>query len=186
MGFVQLDWSDWAFGVAIREWQAFNGWSIIRVCFCFLFVCFYNFIYQLAWGSVSQVISLAVTTVLIFLFFSYTLYTLIHLCAHRHNRRYSFCTTPKKFFCSYFCCDNDQKTFPSVEIPMYIDGGVADLQFCKGSISNTVLPKILYAKGESLVPQKSANENSVKKQVFLVQKHHFSPLNLFLALFGQF
>ena len=187
MGFVQLDWSDWVFGVAIREWQAFNGWDIIRVCFVF-----FSFVFIISFTSwpedqfVKWSISLVATTVLIFLFFLYTLYTLIHLCAHRHNRHYSFCTTPKKFFCSYFCCDNDQKTFSSVEIPMYIDGGVADLQFCKGSISNTVLPKILYAKGESLVPQKSANENSVKKRVFLVQKHHFSPLNLFLALFGPF
>ena len=157
----------------------------------FVFV-FFSFVFIISFTSwpedqfVKWSISLVATTVLIFLFFLYTLYTLIHLCAHRHNRHYSFCTTPKKFFCSYFCCDNDQKNFPSAEIPMYIDGGVADLQFCKGSISNTVLPKILYAKGESLVPQKSANKNSVKKQVFLVQKHHFSPLNLFLALFGPF
>ena len=76
-----------------------------------------------------------------------------------------------------------KKTFPSAEIPMYIDGGVADLQFCKGSISNTVLPKILYAKGESLAPQKSANKNSVKKQVFLVQKHHFWPFEFIFSPF---
>ena len=79
MWLVQLDWSDWAFGVAIREWQAFNGWSIIRVCFCFLFVCFYNFIYHLAWGSVCQVINfLSGNCSFDFSFFFYILYTLIY------------------------------------------------------------------------------------------------------------
>ena len=82
MGFVQLDWSDWAFGVAIREWQAFNGWSIMRVC------------------QVNNFLS--GNSRFDFSFFLYTLYTLIHLCAHCHNRHYSFYTIYFKPFLVHF------------------------------------------------------------------------------------
>ena len=125
----------------------------------FVFV-FFSFVFIISFTSwpedqfVKWSISLVATTVLIFLFFLYTLYTLIHLCAHRHNRHYSFCTTPKKFFCSYFCCDNDQKNlFHLLKFQCTLTEELLISSFVKGAFQILFCQKYCMQRGRVWYPK---------------------------------